>query len=275
MKTFRLNLLCSILAGFVLWGCSPRNDNSAPANGANLPGNQVADAPPIVPQPAPSREDQYPYQLLKDLAIVHLKYNNIEEALRLFDLAITRQRQQTNTDDAESWAGLGDALVKAGRKEEAARAYQISLQVYEQVLKANQKPELHNVLVQRILVLHQLLGNEKEFRLWSAELRADENSWAQQVELAAIHEKQKNFDRAEPLYKRALELTAKDPANLAEVELRYGIMLQLAARDKEAEERARAVIKSAEAKDEAKRQARRLLFEIYDKRGELDKLDLK
>lgn len=273
-----LGSACFILtvAGVVLAGCSPRADNSAPSGNAAT-GNQAANGAPDVakPQPAPSKEDQYPYPLLKDLAQVHLKYGSIEEALRLYERAINVQLQQTNTHDAESWAGFGDALVKAGRKEEGAKAYQISLQIYEQLVKDNKQPERHNFLVDRIVVLHRLLGNEKEYKFWLGELRANENSWQEQVGLGAIHEEQKNFERAEPCYKRALELTAKEPANLAEVELRYGVMLQKAGRDKEAEERARVVIKSAGAKDEIKRQARRLLFEIYDKRGELDKLDLK
>lgn len=265
----------ALLAGWILTACGGGMANTP----ANSPSNQAAadnsapagNAPAVVP----SKEDGYPYQMLKELAIVHLKFNSIEEALRLFDMAITRQLQQTNTHDAESWTGFGDALIKAGRKEEGARAYQLAIEIYKQAIKEGKQPENHNVLVNRVMAIYAAVGNEKEYKFWVNELRAADDNWRQQAELGSIHEQQKNFERAEACYKRAMELTAKDAAPHATVSLAYGVMLVKTDRSKEAEDLARAVVKSEGADDEQKRQARRLLFEIYDKRGELDKLDLK
>jgi len=269
---------CAVLiltvAGMAFSGCGPDGENSAPVNNANVASDLPANGAPAAAQPS-SKEDKYPYQILKDLAQVHLKYNSIEESLRLYELAIRNQTQQTGSVDADSLTGYGDALAKGGLKEKAAEAYTQALRIYEDHMRKGVKPELHNFVVERIAILYRVLGNEKEYTRWLGELRAGENIWQQQLELAAIHEQLQNFERAEPCYKRALELTAKEPASQAEVELRYAVMLAKANREKESEEKARAVIKAEAAKDEHKRQARRLLFEIYDKRGELDKLDFK
>jgi Flp pilus assembly protein TadD len=258
-----------MIALFSLASCgaeSPATGNAPPQS------NNVASEPPAA---TPSPESGYPYQILKELAQVHLKYNSINEALRLYELAIDRQMQQTNTQDAESWSGFAEALAKAGRPEEAATAYRRAATIYEQLLSSGANPELHNFYVGRIAALYKVLGSEAEYRKWLKELKADPDDWKQQVELAAIHEQHEDYERAEAGYKRAHQLTADAPSEKAEVEVRYAGMLQKAGRSDDAEASARAVIANEAASSENKRAAKRLLFEIYDKRGELDKLEFK
>ncbi|MCA8945130.1 MAG: hypothetical protein KDB29_02780, partial [Planctomycetes bacterium] len=68
--------------------------NEAPSN--SEAGNETADAN----QPELPKEAAYPYQVNAEVARVYLKYNIIDEALRLFDLAIAQQYQQTGSEDA-------------------------------------------------------------------------------------------------------------------------------------------------------------------------------
>lgn len=280
-KWVRLLVLMALvsLAGI---GCQPSgnegNSSELPAesNGAEDGDTEEAENG----EAEKLREAAYPYQLLKELAQVYLKHNVVDEALRMYQLAIDVQLQQTNTEDAENWIGFGDALAKAGRQEEAARSYQRALSVYEGLYKERgpdllEDPILHNQYVGRISQLYGVLGNQEKRREWLAKLRADENNWQQQVELAGINEQLERFERAEECYKRALELTEEGSANRAVAQIRYAAMLNGRERGEEAATLAHDVNRNEAASDDVRRAARRLLFEIYDARGELDKLDFK
>lgn len=272
----RLIVLPFLLAGVCI-GCQPSgneaNTEEQPTEGDGANTEEETDTAEDAP-----REAKYPYQLLKELAQVHLKYNSVDEALRLYQLAIDVQLQQTNTEDAENWIGFGDALAKAGRQEEAGRSYQRALGIYENLYKERgpdllEDSALHNQYVGRISQLYGVLGNQDKRREWLAKLRADENNWQQQLELAAIHQQLERFERAEECYKRAIDLTAEEPANGAIAQIRYATMLHARERGEEARVLAHEVNLNEAASDDVRRAARRLLFEIYDARGELDKLD--
>ncbi|MBE7493068.1 MAG: tetratricopeptide repeat protein [Planctomycetes bacterium] len=209
-----------------------------------------------------------------DLARVYLNYNVLDQALKHFELAINTQLRQTGTEDAELWAGFADALQKAGRKDEAVKAYQRALEIYEKLYAANDQPDRHNYYVQRVAALHAVLGNQAESARWQGMLRADENSASQQLALAMILEGRQKFEEAEARYRRALALTDKDPIAAAEVKLAFAAMLRKIKREAEVEALAREVI-AAGTPAEGVKQARRLLFDIYEARGELDKLEFK
>lgn len=267
-----------LVAVAALSGCSPSTGNNVPD--ANLPAKDApakdtAAKDAIKPAPELPKEAKYPYQLTAALAKVHLQYNNIDEALRLYELAINVQAKQTGTQDAESWTGLGDALAKSGRKAEAAKSYQQALAIYEQLFRQNIKPELHNFYVDRIVIHYRVLGNEAEAQKWMAQLKADENNADQQVALARVLEAQGNFDKAEAGYKRAVELTKSDPKAQAVVKIAYSGMLQNAKRSDEALKMAREVVGLKDLPEETRKAAKTLLFKIYEARGELDKLEFK
>lgn len=108
----------------VLFGCQPAAGN-APANGSNAPSNEAnaGNAPATESgKVAEPKEARYPHQVIAALAKVYLQYGIIDEALRLYDLAIVQQLKQTNTEDAENWIGLADALVKAKEAQKASQA---------------------------------------------------------------------------------------------------------------------------------------------------------
>ncbi|MCC6573871.1 MAG: tetratricopeptide repeat protein [Planctomycetes bacterium] len=288
MLSLRLNQALTsavvIAVTLILSACNPSvsNNSNTPAGNVNDTGTPkdaaAKDAPTkdgAKPEPEPPKEAKYPYQLTAALAKVHLQFNNIDEALRLYELAINTQAKQTGTEDAENWTGLGDALRKANRKAEAEKSYQRALGIYETLFKQNTKPELHNYYIDRIAIHYRVLGNEAEAQKWIAQMKADENNAEQQLALARVLETQNNFEKAEACYKRALELTKADAKQQALVKIGYSGMLQAAKRSDEALKMAKEVVAVKDLPDDTKKAAKTLLFKIYEARGELDKLDFK
>lgn len=277
-STGRLAALLLISISFLFVAACEPGDNATNSNSDNSPcaGNEPAgNEADNTPQPELPKEAKYPYQVNAEVARVYLKYNIIDEALRLFDLAITQQYQQTGSQDAENWAGLGDALVKADRKEEAAQAYSRSLEIYKQLLPKADTNKLHNFYIQRIALLCQLLGLNKERTNYVAQLKADENDPDQQIQLAAALENVGQKEMAEECYKRALELTKDDPQGLAVVKIAYAGMLFRAERLDEALENAKAAYDTKDVTKDTTKAARRLLFNIYEARGDADKMEFK
>ncbi|MCA8917875.1 MAG: hypothetical protein KDB32_02245 [Planctomycetes bacterium] len=279
MVWFRTAKLCMvvIMSGLALAACGTGNTpaaenatgNESPSNVEN--GNDSASEE----QPELPKEAAYPYQVNAEVARVYLKYNIIDEALRLFDLAIAQQYQQTGSEDAENWAGLGDALIKANRKEEGARAYSRSLEIYKQLLPKADTNQRHNFYIQKITVLCQVLGLEKERTSYVAQLKADKDNPDQQIELGGVLEQVGQKEMAEECFKRALELTKDDPQALAVAKIAYAGMLFRAERLDEALENAKAAYDTENVTDETTKAARRLLFSIYEARGEADKMEFK
>ncbi|MEZ5991314.1 MAG: hypothetical protein R3E76_03070 [Planctomycetota bacterium] len=276
LRTAKLCMVV-IMSGFALAACGTGNTpaaenatgNEAPSNVEN--GNDSAGEK----QPELPKEAAYPYQVNAEVARVYLKYNIIDEALRLFDLAIAQQYQQTGSEDAENWAGLGDALIKANRKEEGARAYSRSLEIYKQLLPKADTNQRHNFYIQKITVLCQVLGLEKERTSYVAQLKADKDNPDQQIELGGVLEQVGQKEMAEECFKRALELTKDDPQALAVAKIAYAGMLFRAERLDEALENAKAAYDTENVTDETTKAARRLLFSIYEARGEADKMEFK
>lgn len=277
MSTFKLLALLLLVPAFVLAGCGSGDDNSS-SNDSNKAstGNEAAgNTPDETDQPAPPKEASYPYNVNADLARVYLKHNIIDEALRLFDLAIMQQRNQTNTDDATVWAGFGDALVRANRKKEAAVAYSRSLEIYKQVLPKAQTNQNHNQIIGEIAKLCAVLGLEDDRMTYLSQLKADEKNPSQQIELAGVLEQVGQKEKAETHYKLALELTKDDPKQLALARVAYAGMLFRAERLDEALETAKAAYDTEGLNSETKTAARRMLFSIYEARGEADKMEFK
>jgi tetratricopeptide (TPR) repeat protein len=261
----------------LLSGCGPESAVASPTHADPAAINAGADqGKPEAedPQAAP-KEAAYPYQVNAELARVYLKYNIVDEALRLFDLAITQQLQQTGSEDAENWTGLGDALVRAKRTDEAAKAYGRAAQIYRQLLPQAKNNQLHNFYLHKLAVLSQALGQNEERLNYLAQLRADENSAAQQLELAGILEQVGQKGKAEECLKRALALTADDAQAHATAQIAYAGMLSRTDRLDEALEQAKAAHATEGLDAETSKSARRLLFEIYEARGEADKLEFK
>lgn len=276
---FRTAVFCMaiIVCGLTFTACGTGNTpaaengdgNEAPSN--SEAGNETADAN----QPELPKEAAYPYQVNAEVARVYLKYNIIDEALRLFDLAIAQQYQQTGSEDAENWAGLGDALVKAKREEEAAKAYTRSLEIYKQLLPKADTNQRHNFYIQKITVLCKVLGLEKERTSYVSQLKADKDNPDQQIELGGVLEQVGQKEMAEECFKRALELTKDDPQALAVAKIAYAGMLFRAERLDEALANAKAAYETENVTDETTKAARRLLFSIYEARGEADKMEFK
>jgi tetratricopeptide (TPR) repeat protein len=281
-----LSIFAIALLVCMLIGCEPSAPAPvAPDNGTTENGNSDEDD---ISADQPTA--QYPHEVYKDLAQVYLRYRILDEAIRNYELAAKVQYERTGEQDAEIHVGLGEAyaiLIQQGAPEnreqyrsQAAESFRNALTIYTE-LHDEQGPEYiaegknveYNQLVARIARIHGLLGEDDKRREWLARLRADENNWQQQVELAQIHEQLERHERAEERYKRALTLTEEDAPNRAEVQVRYAAFLNKVERQDEAITIARAVVNNEEATSEAKRLARRLLFDIYDARGELDKLD--
>ncbi|MBP9893341.1 MAG: tetratricopeptide repeat protein [Planctomycetes bacterium] len=261
--------VAALVLATALSGCTGQDAAFA----ANSPTN--AAAPANTPAVAVQPEAQYPYQVIAALAKVYLQYNITDQAVRLFELAINQQYKQTGNEDAENWAGFGDALQKADRKEEAAKAYERALAIYETLFKQNTDAGRHNFYLQRLAAVNRVLGRDKEASAWLAQLKADEKSAAQQVALARIFEDQQDFAKAEVCYRRALDLTQADARLLAEVKIAYATMLNKSKRQDEAIALARDVAATEEASEETLKLAKRLLFEIHEARGELGKLEFK
>jgi tetratricopeptide (TPR) repeat protein len=237
----------------------------------NTPSNEPADNSAV----APPKEAAYPYQVNAELARVYLKYNIVDEALRLFDLAIAQQLKQTGSEDAENWSGLGDALARAKRLEEAALAYNRALQIYKQLLPQAKTNQLNNFYIQKIAVLCQVLNLPDERKSYLAQLKADEKDAGQQIELAGIFEQLGQKEKAETCYKRAVELSKEDPQQLAVANIAYAGMLLRAERLDEALVSAKAAYETKDLKSETKTAARRMLFNVYEARGEAEKMEFK
>lgn len=266
-----------IFAALTLVACQPAENTSANTSPTNAaPDNQPEDTEtPGEDVPAPPKEAQYPHQVNAELAKVYLKYNITDEAIRLFDLAIQQQLKQTNSEDAENWIGLGDALKNAGRSKEATLSYKRALQILEQVLSNAETNQQHNHVIGRIAAVCAVLGmNEKRLECLT-KLKADDDVPAQQLELAQIFHQIGNVEKAEKHFKRALELTTDEPAQESQVKVAYANMLFALERYDDALPMAKASAESEQASDETRKLARRLVFEIYEATGETDKLDFK
>ena len=267
LTTVILVVLCLAL----IPACQPAepsvNDEEAPA------ANNSSPAEPETP--APPKEANYPYQVNAELARVYLKYNITDEAMRLYDLAIQQQLKQTNTEDAELWIGLGDALKNAERKEEAVKAYQRALQILEIVLPNAKTVQQHNHIIERTAAVCAVLGLEDERVDALAKLKADDDNPAQQLELARIFQQLGNVEKSEAHFTRAMELTQEDPAQHAVVRVAYGNMLFGLERYDDAMPLAKAAMDTEQADKDTRKAARRLVFELYEARGEADKLEFK
>ncbi len=284
----RTRTTCSIgcaVGAMLLWlimlpGCGTESAEASPAEAAGpssraAPNQDNSDKEGTSDSQVAPKEAAYPYQVNAELARVYLKYNIVDEALRLFDLAITQQLQQTGSENAENWTGLGDALVRAKRSDEAAKAYGRAAQIYRQLLPQAQNNQLHNFYLHKLAVLSQALGQNEDRLNYLAQLRADENSAAQQLELAGILEQVGQKEKAEECLKRALALTAEDAQAHATAQIAYAGMLSRSERLDEALEQAKAAHATEGLEAETRKAARRLLFEIYEARGEADKLEFK
>lgn len=278
LSRLRKALAAIALLGVVvlsLTGCG--SGNAGNSNGSvNAPANEAPSNEPAQPDTADvPKEAAYPHQVNAELARVYLKYNIIDEALRLFDLAITQQLKQTGSEDAENWSGLGDALVRAKRTEEAGRAYNRALQIYKQLLPQAKTTQLHNYYIQKIAVLCQVLNLADERMTYLSQLKADENNASQQVELAGIFEQVGQMEKAEACYKRALTITAEDPQQLAIAQIAYAGMLLREKRLDDALDVSKKAYETKDLKTETKTAARRMLFNVYEARGEAEKMEFK
>lgn len=252
--------------------------NSGAGNSENAEDENADEGetdPEAEQQPELPKEAQYPYQVNAELAKVYLKYNITDEAIRLFDLAIQQQLKQTNTEDAELWIGLADALKNKGRKEEAALAYNKSLEILERILPNAQSNQHHNLIITRIAQVCAVLGNDEKRVGYLGRLKADENNAGEQLELAQIFQQIGNADKSEAHFNRALELTEDNEAERARVKVAYANMLFATERYDEALPMARTAMETEQASEETRKLARRLVFELYEARGEADKLDFK
>lgn len=263
--------------------CGPAGNspaNNMPANDAgasNAPSNQPADNT----KPPEPKEAKYPHQVNAALAKVYLQYGIIDEALRLYDLAIVQQLRQTNTEDAENWIGLADALVKANEKQKAEQAYKRALAIYEKLLQEKMvagqvsDPKLANFYISRIAVLYQVLGDNASRMKYLGMLVADEKNASEQLELAKIHAGLKNNEKAEAAFKKALDLTKDNAKDNATIKVEYARALRDFKREDEALAQIKDLVNNKDIGDEARKAARRLMFEIYEARGELEKIDFK
>jgi tetratricopeptide (TPR) repeat protein len=242
------------------------DDENGDENGENTP--QVAHP-----------EAAYPYQLQADLARVYLRHNAIDQAIRLFELAIVTQAEQTGTRDAEVVIGLAEALVKAGRNQEAINAYNEALRIYtalfEQNVQRGGDNQLHNHYVGRVAALYGILGDRQQQATWLARLRADDNIPEQQLELGQHHERLENWADAEAAYGRARELWEENAEKRAVAEVALARLLYRTERGDQAIEMARGVLDTEGINAETRRAAMRLLFDIYEARDELDKLEFR
>lgn len=273
----------ALAAGLLLLtiGCQPA---SGGGNGSNSPTNEAsAGNTPAAngAKAADPKEAKYPHQVIAALAKVYLQYGIIDEALRLYDLAIVQQLRQTNTEDAENWIGLADALVKANEKQKAEAAYKRALAIYEKLLQEKMvggkatDAKLVNFYISRIAVLYQVLGDNASRLKYLAMLVADEKNAAEQLELAKVHANLKNWEKAEAAFKKALELTKDNLKESAIVRVEYARALREAKRDDDALAQIKELVNNKELAEETRKAARRLMYDIYEARGELDKLDFK
>jgi tetratricopeptide (TPR) repeat protein len=278
-------LALAFVSGTLLFlvACQPAAGNST-ANGSNSASNEAgAGNSPVTDgaKPEAPKEAKYPHQVIAALAKVYLQYGIIDEALRLYDLAIVQQLRQTNTEDAENWIGLADALVKANEKAKAEQAYKRALAIYDKLLQEKMvggtasDPKLANFYISRIAVLYQVLGDNANRLKYLGMLIADEKSAAEQLELAKIHAGLKNFEKAEAAFKKALELTKDNLKENATVKVEYARSLRDAKREDDALAQIKDLVNNKEITEEARKAARRLMFEIYEARGTLDKIDFK
>lgn len=277
----RLVLSAIMATAMLVAACQPGNGNTGSNATANQPGNEATDTPEDKPATNEPKEAKYPHQLIAALAKVYLQYGVVDEALRLYDLAIVQQLRQTNTEDAENWIGLADALVKANEKPKAEQAYRRALAIYEKLLQEKMvngtasEPKLVNFYISRIAVLYQVLGDNANRVKYLGMLIADENNASEQLELAKIHAGLKNMEKAEVAFQRALELTKDDAKNNATVRVEYARALRDAKRDEDALAQIKDLVNNKEINEDTRKAARRLMFEIYEARGELDKIDFK
>lgn len=271
--TVRLALL--LTATLAIASCGPGNTAANVASAGNAP---AINAPADTPQPTPPKELAYPHQVNAELARVYLKYNIVDEALRLFDLAIAQQLKASGTEDADNWMGLGDALNLAKQGDKAKLAYERALSIIDKILSDRGNalsPQDHNSLITRAATLCHVMGRAEDRSKYLARLKADENNAAQQLELAKVLEQVGQAEKAETAFKRAIELSKGRPADTAIAELEYASMLLRAKRLDDALAHAKLAHEIKDVPEPTSKAARRLLFEIYEARGESDKIEIK
>ncbi len=267
MNSLRL-FACAFVALLALVSCT--QGDSDPALPANAADNSAQ--APAVPAPVTPAAPEYPFQVNAELARVYLKYNIIDEALRLFDLAITQQLKQTGTEDAENWVGLGDALVKAKQPDKGKLAYERALAIYRELLKKQNTDQVHNYYIQRLATLCQALGRESERTTHLAQLRVNENDADQMLALAKVLEQVGQKQQAEARYLRAIELSTSDNEKLANALVSFASMLLKQARLDDALTHAKRAHELKDLTPLTRRLVRRVLYDVYEARDESDKM---
>jgi tetratricopeptide (TPR) repeat protein len=270
---FRLLPVLLFGAALMLAACGQSDAGGAQAqDSTDAVANTSVAAVKTDPIPVAPAKAEYPFQVNADLARVYLKYNIIDEALRLFDLAITQQRKQTGTEDAENWVGLGDALVKANQLEKGKLAYERALAIYRELLKKQNTDQIHNYYIQRCATLCQALGHDDERTQHLAQLKVNENDADQVLALARVLEQVGQKQQAEARYTQAIQLSAGDNEKLANALVSFGAMLLEQNRLDDALLNAKSADGLTGVAVETRKLIRRLLFEVYEARGDTEKM---
>ncbi len=234
------------------------------------PGGEVILYPKLAPEEIQRRRGEAGYQV--DLAQVHLKYGHADDAIRAIQKGIG-----ILGEFGEENAVYFYVLAKAHQAKNDAAGYRKGLEdairVYGALHTQAKKADIRNFYCEKLSELYGELGDSPKSVEWADQLGSEgESDVVVSRSKARLYLANAQADKAlkvlEEAEARATATAMKEQAsyNIAEVLLRLNRTDDALARLKNLSEGA--------AEAPLRTQAKRLLIDVYDKRGELDKVKL-
>ncbi len=237
---------------------------------AHGPGGEAIPLPKLSPEEAQKRRTDSSYQV--ELAQIHLKYGRADEAI-----ATIRKAIAILAEFGEENAGYFYVLAKAHQAKGDGAGYrkglEDSIRVYMLLHKQAKQADARNLYCERLSELYGELGDSPKSLEWADQLGSEgESDVLVSRTKARLYLGNAQTDKAlkvlETAEAKATAVAQKEQAsyNVAEVLLRLN-------RADDAIARLKGLADGA-AEAALRTQAKRLLLEVYDRRGELDKVKL-
>lgn len=206
-----------------------------------------------------------------ELAQVHLKFNNVAAAVLSLEKAVELGRSIGN-ENAMLYRQLGEAYRRKGDAQRYQAALGIAMRVYTTLHQDPERAKAANYYREQLSVVCRELGDGDRSLWWADRIGEGEDASLQVLAVKA------KLYRMNGKGERAIGML-EEAEKKAEPELQEAISLEIAGLQLDAREnkpaigRLVALMKGA-TNENVQKQAKRLLINIYDKLGQLDKLEL-
>lgn len=267
-------LAFTLILGLLLASCGdkPQLDPVKPGSGEGgeaKPKDASGTAKDLSQDEARSRVRTGRY--LMDLANVHMKYREVDKAIDCYTQAIETEKEVQQ--DATLHYLLGQAYKQKNDKARSTDQLEKSIEIYMTILgkiPADDTKTDRAYYYERIGLIYRELGKEKEAVEWAEKIATGDKRPGARVRLARLYTKMGFGAMAVDTYK-SLIVSMKDQKEVPLVKLEYGSFLAQQGNTGEAKSVLEPLLKE-ELPERSAALLKKVLLEIYQKTGELDKI---